>query len=244
MRIQAGLKPEDWRHWGESSTFKENAADLLRRELRPHQIIYCSPLTDPYQPAESVAQVMPGILEVVRERPPAAFVIQTRGPLIIRDLALLRQISCLRISFSVTTDREDVRRTFESRCAPLEARWEAIGQLRKAGIAVSAALAPLLPCDPEQLLRQALEATEEPVIADGLHVRAVKPAGATTREAALAICRRRGWLQWLDSGFQTSVLEQMSRQAHSAGRPFGHGPAGFSLLTKAPGNFPPAAGVL
>src|SRR6185312_3525992 len=26
MRVQAGLKPEDWRHWGTQTTFKRNAA--------------------------------------------------------------------------------------------------------------------------------------------------------------------------------------------------------------------------
>src|ERR1700685_125606 len=44
MRIQGGLKPEDWQRWGQFTTFKVNAAELLRRELRPHQRIYCSPM--------------------------------------------------------------------------------------------------------------------------------------------------------------------------------------------------------
>ena len=65
MRVQAGLEPEDWRHWGEWSTFKENAAELLSKALRPQQVIYCSPLTDPYQPVEEQARLMPGILEAV-----------------------------------------------------------------------------------------------------------------------------------------------------------------------------------
>jgi hypothetical protein len=53
MRVQGGLRPEDWQHWGHHTTFKGNAGELLRRELRPGQVIYCSPLTDPYQPAEA-----------------------------------------------------------------------------------------------------------------------------------------------------------------------------------------------
>jgi DNA repair photolyase len=52
MRIYGGLKPEDWRHWGQFTTFKSNAPELLRRQLRGDQVIYCSPLVDPYQPAE------------------------------------------------------------------------------------------------------------------------------------------------------------------------------------------------
>jgi DNA repair photolyase len=52
-RVQAGLRPEDWTHWGQWNTFKRNAAELLANALRPHQVIYCSPWTDLYQPAES-----------------------------------------------------------------------------------------------------------------------------------------------------------------------------------------------
>jgi hypothetical protein len=244
MRIQAGLKPEDWKRWGESTTFKQNAADLLRRELRPHQIIYCSPLTDPWQPAEAEACLMPSILEAVIERPPACFVLQTRGPLILRDLALLKQIPSLRVGFSLTTDREDVRRALESRCAPLDDRWRTVEQLRASGIEVSVTLAPLLPCNPEALMQQALDATDGPIIADPLHVRSVKPSGATTRDPALAICERRGWLDWLDPQFQFAVLERMATMARKAGRHFAHGPAGFALLTKRLGNLRPDPGVL
>src|SRR3984893_13798913 len=63
MGIYGGLKPEDWRRWGQFTTFKSNAPELLRRELRPQQIIYCSPLVDPYQPAEAEMQMMPRILD-------------------------------------------------------------------------------------------------------------------------------------------------------------------------------------
>ena len=87
MRIYGGLKPDDWQHWGQFTTFKSNAPELLRRQLRAEQVIYCSPLVDPYQPAEESAELMPRILDELLARPPRVFVIQTRGPLILRDLA-------------------------------------------------------------------------------------------------------------------------------------------------------------
>ena len=34
MRIQGGLRPEDWQRWGKFTTFKQNAAALLINELR------------------------------------------------------------------------------------------------------------------------------------------------------------------------------------------------------------------
>src|ERR1700693_3789713 len=62
MRVYGGLKPRDWSHWGQFTTFKSNAPDLLRRQLRSDQVIYCSPLVDPYQPAEETHRLMPQIL--------------------------------------------------------------------------------------------------------------------------------------------------------------------------------------
>src|SRR6202521_5180231 len=93
MRIYGGLKPEDWRHWGQFTTFKSNAPELLRRQLREDQIIYCSPLVDPYQPAEESEQMMTRILDELLARPPRVFTIQTRGPLILRDIDKLNELS-------------------------------------------------------------------------------------------------------------------------------------------------------
>lgn len=233
MRVQGGLRPDDWGHWGEFTTFKSNAAELLRRALRPEQVIYCSPLTDPYQPAEEAERMMPAILQAVMAAPPRVFVMQTRGPLILRDIDLLREMrDRLRVSFSVTTDRDDVRRVFEPHCATVEERLGTVQALRDAGIAVSVAMAPILPCNPERLVERAAAVSNGPLIADPFHVRAVKRSGATTREAAVRICERHGWSEWLDPAFQREVLVRMERRARALGREFGFGTAGFGMLAR------------
>ena len=236
MRVQGGLRPEDWTHWGQWTTFKSNAAELLVRELRPHQVIYCSPLTDPYQPAEAEERLFPSLLRAVEANPPRLFVIQTRGTLILRDLDLLRSVTArtrLRVSFSITTDREEVCRIFEPHCAPIEERWRTIEALTAAGIETSVAIAPILPCEPEALIARAVASSSGPIVVDPFHVRAVKRSGATTREGAVAICRHYGWTEWLDPTFQQSILARMGAAARAAGRGFGHGPAGFGMLAKA-----------
>lgn len=233
MRVQGGLQPEDWRRWGEFTTFKENAAELAAKTLRPGQRIYCSPLTDPYQPAEGDRQAMPALLRAAAEHPPDCFVLQTRGPLILRDLDLLRRLdqrTRLRISFSATTDREEVARRFEPHCESIRERFETIRALRDAGLAVHATLAPLLPCDPERLARWAVESTERAVVIDPLHVRAAKPRGAVTREQAVELCRRLGHDEWLDPGYQQSVVERIEAVVRGAGRLCGVGESGFALL--------------
>jgi len=235
LGVYGGLKPEDWQNWGKYTTFKANAPELLRRTLRPDQVIYCSPLVDPYQPAEESEALMPRLLDVMIERPPRVFALQTRGPLILRDLDRLDRLAArtrLRVSFSITTDREPVRRWYEPLCAPIEERLDAVRRLRQAGIATYVTLAPLLPSNPEALVALALEASDRDIIGDPFHVRAVKKCGATTRDAALRISRARGFEDWHDPAFQASTIERMRQAAEAAGRKFLTGVEGFAWLAE------------
>jgi DNA repair photolyase len=235
MGIYGGLKPADWQHWGRFTTFKSNAADLLEKSLRADQIIYCSPLVDPYQPAEAEECLMPRVLDAVMARPPRVFVMQTRGPLILRDLdrlSALARVTLLRVSFSITTDREDVRRLYEPLCAPIPERVDVVRRLREAGIATYATLAPLLPSNPEALVDLALEATDRDIVADPFHVRAVKTCGATTREAARHISEKRAFTEWHEPEFQAEIVERMRSRAARAGRRFGTGTRAFGWLAE------------
>ena len=235
MGIYGGLKPEDWKRWGQFTTFKANAAPLLRKQLRPTQIIYCSPLVDPYQPAEQVDPHMPALLAAIADAPPRVFVIQTRSPLLLRDIAILREVALrtrLRISFSITTNRDDVRRRYEPHCEPNDQRLAAVRELRAAGIEVYATLAPLLPCDPERLVEEALEATGRRLIGDPLHVRGVKPRGATTRHVAFQIAERHGETEWFAPASQESVFHIMKRVALAANFDLATGPKGFQWLAQ------------
>jgi DNA repair photolyase len=233
MRVYGGLKPEDWRRWGQFTTFKDNAPELLARSLRSDQVIYCSPLVDPYQPAEASEQMMPRLLDAFLDQPPRTLAIQTRGPLILRDvekLATLAERTRLRVSFSLTTDREDIRRLYEPLCATLNQRLSTIRQLGAAGIRTYATLAPLLPCNPEALVDMAVEATTGDIICDPFHVRSVKTSGATTREPALLISKRSGYSEWHDPEFQSEVVGRLRVRASAAGRNLQTGIAGFHLL--------------
>jgi DNA repair photolyase len=237
MGLYGGLRPDDWRRWGQFTTFKENAAALLRRELRPGQIIYCSPLVDPYQPAESRQGLMPEVLRALADRPPRRFVLQTRGPLIVRDLDLLLRLARVTpvcVSFSLTTNREEIRRWYEPHTAPFAERLRVMGELRRAGLRVFATLAPLLPCDPEQLAQAALEASAEPLIADPLHVRDTKPQGATTRAQAFRIAQVRGHTDWWQPAFQAAVVDRLRAAAARYHRGLHTGPDGFRLLIQDP----------
>ena len=235
MGIYGGLKPDDWRRWGQFTTFKSNAPALLARELRTDYTIYCSPLVDPYQPAEAEMQMMPCILDALIAKPPKIFTIQTRGPLIVRDIrkiAQLASVTDVRVSFSLTTNREQIRRWFEPHCEPLEARLAAMRKLRQEGIRTFATLAPLLPCDPEHLASVALQETTENIIGDPFHVRATKLRGATTRGGARRICEIQACAEWLDPAFQADVVRRIGEVVTADGRRFETGPKGFQWLAQ------------
>lgn len=234
MRVQGGLKPDDWRRWGQFTTFKSNAAELLRGQKNNGRRIYCSPLVDPYQPAEESRRLMPGILEALMQSPPEVFALQTRGPLIKRDIPLLAELArytIVRVSFSLTTDREEVRRWYEPHCATLEERAGAMRELRDAGIGVFPTLAPLLPCDPENLARIAVEAGNRDVICDPFHTRLTKPAGATTHAPAVRISEVRGLAEWHEPEFQARMAARAGKIVELAGRRFGVGPQAFAWLS-------------
>ncbi len=86
---------------------------------------------------------MPQIFDELCAHPPKIFVIQTRGPLILRDLDKLIELSrytTLRVSFSITTNREEIRRLYEPHCATIHERIETVRRLRDAGIETFATL--------------------------------------------------------------------------------------------------------
>jgi len=176
---------------------------------------------------------MPRILDALADRPPRVFAIQTRGPLILRDIDRLRTLATrttLRVSFSITTNREDIRRLYEPHCATFEERLQTVRVLRDAGIETYATLAPLLPCDAGELTEAALGASGRDLIGDPLHIRSTKRHGATTREAAFRISAAHHHDRCLDEADQARVVEQIDHIARSAGFTFTTGPRGFAKL--------------
>ena len=105
-------------------------------------------------------------------------------------------------------------------------------ELTRNGIEAFATLAPLLPCNPEDLAQAAIDATACDIIGDPLHVRAVKRNGATTRDAAYHISAVHGHQQWFEPEHQLDVVRQIEAVVNCAGRKFAVGPEGFSWLAR------------
>ena len=171
--------PEEWGKW---ITAKKNAAELARKQAKKvaGQAVYMSSVTDPYQPVERSLMLTRGILEAILPHQPR-LTIQTRGPLVARDIDVLKQFRSLRVNMSIPTDSECVRMQFEPKAPPLEKRWSALQQLKDEGIAVGVCVTPTLP------------------IVDPGGVRALKRISATFASPTVLVCpglprfQRRVW---------------------------------------------------
>lgn len=79
--------------------------------------------------------------------PPEFLLLQTRSPLVTRDIDLLLQLrDRVRVSLTIETDREEIRRAFTPYAPPIAARLRAGRLLAEAGVPVQATIAPVLPC--------------------------------------------------------------------------------------------------
>src|SRR5436305_3580181 len=108
-----------------------------------------SSVTDTYLPVDRSLCLTRGILEELVPFQPR-LLIQTRGPLVVRDVDVLRRFRSVRVNVSVPTDSEEVRKRFEPKAPPLERRWLALGELSAAGVPVGVCVTPTLPlADPE-----------------------------------------------------------------------------------------------
>lgn len=134
---------EDWGKWFQAKT---NAVELAKKHAHKvaAQALYMSSVTDPYLPAERSLQLTRGILEALLPHQPR-LLIQTRGPLVTRDLDLLKQFHAVRVNMSIPTDSETVRQAFEPKAPTLERRWQAVEEVRAAGVAVGICVTPMLP---------------------------------------------------------------------------------------------------
>lgn len=102
--------------------------------------------TDPYQPIEQKEKVTRSLLEVMVEDPPDFLLIQTRSPLVSRDIDLLQQLKeKVRVSMTIETDSETIRKHFTPKAPPIQARFKTLGKLAAAGIPTQVAIAPILP---------------------------------------------------------------------------------------------------
>ncbi len=191
---------------------KKNAPELLARVAERGGLddarIFCSSVSDPYTPLERHMGLTRGCLEVMARRPPLALVVQTRSPFVARDADLLARIPRLVVSMTVATDDEAVRRALEPNAPSTALRLGALQRLQQAGVRTQAALAPLLPCDPERLARL-LDPWVQRVVVDDFF--RGDGAGGRRSRVALEQLRVLGHGDWAEPGYADAAVETLRR---------------------------------
>lgn len=132
--------------WGEFVDVKVNSASLLGREVRRKRVgrVWVSGVCDPYQPLERKYELTRECLRILSDRG-WPVTIQTKSPLVLRDIEVLRRFSHIEAGFTITTADEEIRRIFEPNSPPIKARIEALEKLHGVGVKTYVMIAPLLP---------------------------------------------------------------------------------------------------
>ena len=132
--------------WGSFVDVKINAPELLAREIvrkKPGRV-WVSGVCDAYQDLERGHLLTRRCLEIlVKHGWPVT--IQTKSPLVLRDLDLLGGAADAEVGLTITTADERIRKIFEPGAPPIAQRVEALATIHAAGIPTFVMVAPLLP---------------------------------------------------------------------------------------------------
>jgi DNA repair photolyase len=154
--------------WGEFVDIKINAPELLSREINKKKCatVWISGLCDPYQPLEAKYKLTRQCIEILANNN-WPVVIQTRSPLVIRDLDILKKAKKFEVGFSIPTADDEIRKLFEPNAPSIKERLNTLDELHQSGIKTYAMIAPILP-GAEGLVKE-LKAKVDYIIVDRMN---------------------------------------------------------------------------
>jgi DNA repair photolyase len=132
--------------WGQFVDVKIKAPDLLRLEItkkKPARV-WISGVCDPYQPLEAKYKLTRQCLEILAQNNwPVS--VQTRSPLVLRDIDILKKGRDFEVGLSITTADDSIRKLFEPAAPSIEKRVRALDELHRTGLRTYVMIAPMLP---------------------------------------------------------------------------------------------------
>ncbi|PLT33405.1 radical SAM protein [Bacillus sp. V5-8f] len=211
-------REEEWGTWVDVKT---NSAELLKKDLikakkKGPVYIFMSSSTDPYQPLEAKTQLTLRLLETMLEEPPDFLFVQTRSPLVKRDIDIFKKFGDkIRISITIETDKEEIRKAFSPAAPPIPARMLALKEITEAGIPTQATIAPLLPCSrefPEKLKNLATR-----VVLDDFWMGDGSGGRRTERMGVFQIYQQLGMEKWFNPTAYKVVLKMLQEELGDVG---------------------------
>jgi len=132
--------------WGDFVDVKINAHRLLRAEIHKKKKgkVWMSGVCDPYQPLEVKYELSRKCLEILGQTN-WPVTIQTRSPLVLRDLDIFKGSKNMEVGLSITSSNDEIRKVFEPNAPPIMERLRTIESLHQNGIKTYVMIAPILP---------------------------------------------------------------------------------------------------
>lgn len=132
--------------WGEFVYVKTNSYDLIEKEVlrKRRGNVWISGVCDPYQPLEKEYKITRKCLTVLIDHD-WPVTIQTKSPLVLRDIDILKKSKNVEVVITITTMSEYIRKIFEPGAPPIIERLNALKILRDEGINIQVMIAPILP---------------------------------------------------------------------------------------------------
>ena len=116
-----------------------------RGELRRTTIVF-GVTTDPFHPFDEKFATSMKFLELFERYVPGRLVIQTRSPLVVIGLPMLKRVrETTYVSVGIETPLEEVARRYTPDLPTVDERWKTVRALRRFGLKVGVQVAPLLP---------------------------------------------------------------------------------------------------
>jgi len=203
--------------WGSWVIAKSNLAERLERELAALEnsgrlaktTIFMSSATDPYQGLERKLLLTRSALEAVVRHPMRRLLIQTRSPIIERDLDLITALGERAIvSITIETDDDEVRRALTPTSPSIERRLKTARIFRERGVFTQIAIAPMMPNHAARFAELADDAADRVIVDtyfDGDGARGARSQALGIGE----LYARRGYDEWFRRGAERELLDAM-----------------------------------
>ena len=203
--------------WGSWVVAKSNLCDRLAIELKALErsgkladtTIFMSSATDPYQGMESRERLTRRALEIIARYSLRRVLVQTRSPMIERDIDVLKELgSRVIVSITLETDDDRVRRAITPTSPSIDRRIRTAQLIHANGIPLQVAIAPMLPNDPVRFAA-IVDRCADRVVVD-TYFAGDGSCGRRSRALGIGgLYARLGYADWFRPGAERPLLDAM-----------------------------------
>ena len=209
--------------WGEWVIAKSNLPELLEKELLAlaragrsrSTTVFMSSATDPYQGFERRVHLTRHCLEAFARHPIRRLLLQTRSPMVERDIDLIRTLgNSAIVSMTLETDDDSIRRAITPTSPSVARRLATCRRLRDAGIFVQIAIAPMMPNHPDRLA-ELVDGCADRVIVD-TYFDGDGSGGRRSRALGIGeLYARLGYERWFQPGAESNLIAALKARLGS-----------------------------